>query len=691
MNKEIGILQEILDYQEKIFNFIKREEFFLETSLNEEKLLKLISGLAIISSIYEKFTTKLITIYCDIFMKTEKEKDGIIQNNKSIGNLSKMIKELKLEVDKMYGLLKLNNDFEKNDILKKDSNFLTYGDLIAHMNTIYQKRNKYVHGAFEINENIDKEKFEKYVLDTLDKESAILLVLKNAFISKIPYYLIEREELTKNYKKYEELYNNFFENIDNEIIKEKSQFFTPIAISQKLVDDLKHLNKKFKKENIKILDPSCGFGILTINLLEKIVEISSDPNKRINKIEVDMIDIDEKCIENCKIIIKEFLEKNNLNDLVEVNYIIGNYLNYEIKRKYDFIVQNPPFKKIKKEEKIKYDGEITKYINGQANLYHLFIIKSLKLLDEKGILFTISPKNFLSGKYTENLRKFLFNNYSLTRLHLFDERKKIFKNIIQEICITQIEKRKHKNIKISYNGSKPFELDRETLFLKSKNNILLSPRNREESNFIKSINEIFVKNDIFSFHPGKVVQFRVDKRNLSSEKFNKEKKQVPLLVPKHLKNGRIKYKDLDKKKNNSISIFCNEETQNLFLKNKRYIILNKNSGKEEKKLIKPVLYDGIFDIEYIALDNNLAYIEFFDNNVSDFIFYGAFCILNSEQFDIYYRMINGSHTLNSYEFQNLLFPKEEILEKIGREYLKTEEKNSMEKCSEIFEKYIKNK
>ena len=285
----------------------------------------------------------------------------------------------------------------------------------------------------------------------------------------------------------------------------------------------------------------------------------------------------------------------------------------------------------------------------------------------------------------------MFNNYSLTRLHLFDERKKIFKNIIQEICITQIEKRKHKNIKISYNGSKSFELDREILFLKSKNNILLSPRNREESNFIKSINEIFVKNDIFSFHPGKVVQFRVDKRNLTSEKFNKEKKQVPLLVPKHLKNGRIEYEGLDKKKNKSISIFCNEKTQNLFLKNKRYIILNKNSGKEEKKLIKPVLYDGIFDIEYIALDNNLAYIEFFDNNVSDFIFYGVFCILNSEQFDNYYRMINGSHTLNSYEFENLLFPKEEILEKIGREYLKTEEKNSVEKCSEIFEKYIKNK
>ena len=50
-------------------------------------------------------------------------------------------------------------------------------------------------------ENIDKEKFEKYVLDTLDKESAILLVLKNAFISKIPYYIIYLKRFM-NLKKY---------------------------------------------------------------------------------------------------------------------------------------------------------------------------------------------------------------------------------------------------------------------------------------------------------------------------------------------------------------------------------------------------------------------------------------------------------------------------------------------------------
>ena len=487
-------------------------------------------------------------------------------------------------------------------------------------------------------------------------------------------------------RKYDEIYKVFFENKDIKNIKEKSHFFTPPEISQKIVEDLKNLNNKFEKESIKILDPSCGLGILTITLIKKIIELNVY-NKA--KIEIDMIDIDKSCVEKCKEVMRDYLKRNNLNESIEINYIVEDYLNYEIDKKYDFIIQNPPFKKIIKEEKIKYNKDLMKYINGQANIYHLFIVKSLKLLNEKGILFTISPKNFLSGKYTERLREFLFDNYSLTRLHLFDERKKFFKNIIQEICITQIENRKHKNIKISCNGSKPFEVEREILFLKSRNNILLSPRNKKESSYIQEISKVFEQNDVFSLHPGKIVQFRVDKKYLSSEKFDKGKNQIPLLVPKHLKNGKIEYTKLDKRKNKSISIFNNEKTKKLFLKNERHIILNKNSGKEEKKLIKPIIYDKNFNTEYIALDNNLAYIEFLENNINDSIFYGVFCILNSKQFDTYYRMINGSHTINSYEFQNLLFPKKEILEKIGMEYLKIKE-NNVEICSEIFEKYIRN-
>ena len=98
-------------------------------------------------------------------------------------------------------------------------------------------------------------------------------------------------------RKYDEIYKVFFENKDIKNIKEKSHFFTPPEISQKIVEDLKKLNNKFEKESIKILDPSCGLGILTITLIKKIIELNVY-NKA--KIEIDMIDIDKNCVEKCK-------------------------------------------------------------------------------------------------------------------------------------------------------------------------------------------------------------------------------------------------------------------------------------------------------------------------------------------------------------------------------------------------------
>ena len=142
-------------------------------------------------------------------------------------------------------------------------------------------------------------------------------------------------------KKYDKLCKDFFKNRDEKIIKEKSQFFTPLEMSRKLIEDL-HFNENFDKKSIEILDPSCGLRILTITLIEKIIQL----NSFVNRIEIDMIDIDKDCVEKSKEIMEDYLEKNNLNNFIKVNYIVGDYLDYQIEKKYDIIIQNPPFKKV---------------------------------------------------------------------------------------------------------------------------------------------------------------------------------------------------------------------------------------------------------------------------------------------------------------------------------------------------------
>lgn len=64
------------------------------------------------------------------------------------------------------------------------------------------------------------------------------------------------------------------------------------------------------------------------------------------------------------------------------------YLGYDTGMKYQWIISNPPYYVMKK----KYvDKRYFKYFEGRPNI---FIAKSLKLLDDNGILSFVLPKNF---------------------------------------------------------------------------------------------------------------------------------------------------------------------------------------------------------------------------------------------------------------------------------------------------------
>ncbi|QPW57577.1 N-6 DNA methylase [Clostridium botulinum] len=98
-------------------------------------------------------------------------------------------------------------------------------------------------------------------------------------------------DFSKAYNIYSKLTNEFFKGKEIEEIKSKSQYFTPILEAEKLIDDLKI--KKIK--TVKILDPSCGNGVLLLKLLEKISSYYQPENLIIH-----VYDIDIKLLNNVK-------------------------------------------------------------------------------------------------------------------------------------------------------------------------------------------------------------------------------------------------------------------------------------------------------------------------------------------------------------------------------------------------------
>lgn len=482
-------------------------------------------------------------------------------------------------------------------------------------------------------------------------------------------------KILENYSKFTK---EFFANKTSKIVKETSQYFTPSTTVDKMLKDLEIKEKPF----IKILDPACGCGILLIKLLQKILK-----EHKPQVIEIDVFDIDKEAL----IITEELIKEIKIEGIkIKLKIFCEDFLqNSNLREGYDYIISNPPYKKTN-------IGliplELRKYSNGQPNLYHLFIARSLELLSEYGVFIVISPKNYLSGKYTENLRRFILNEFSITKIHTFNERNKIFgSEVLQEVCILHISKKKCRELVISYNGHEKFITSIDELLLDKEKNIIITPRDRKDVELLKKLKKLpenVIGKEIF-MKVGKVVQFRVDDKEntLREERYEKVENGIPLIVYRHIHSKHFSYRCISEKNNNrAITVQDNGNHKSIFIKNWNYILLKKSTDKKTKKLIFAVPYLEELNSDKIALDNGLAYFTNKDDSLTKEDVLGIYCILNSKQFDDYYRIINSSHTLNVYELNSMHFPSIEVIKEIGKKCSGRE--LSIDFCTDIMEKIL---
>lgn len=484
-------------------------------------------------------------------------------------------------------------------------------------------------------------------------------------------------ELDKIYEIYRNKTDSFFQGKDIKDIKEKSQYFTPIEEAARLMEDLEISGSGV----VRILDPCCGNGILLFKLLEKIIERS-----RPEKIYIDIYDIDNVLIEN----VKSMFESIKINKVsISIRYFNEDFLRSIIDKRYDYIVMNPPFKKINAKD---VPSNMKSLVYGQPNLYHLFIKKALDLLEHNGKLCVISPKNYLSGRYTEGLRNYIVKNFSITKINTSNDRKNIFKNnITQEICMLHIVKSKKRDVVISYNDDKKFKVQIKDIISKGKSNIIFTPRNKKDFNLIKAFSKFPVGtlgNEIV-VRVGKVVQFRVNGKgnNLVNEEFYNVENGIPLIVYRHIRHDTINYSKLiDKPKNNAITLIDDNTNESILIKNSNYILIRKNVDKKYDKLIHSVIYLQDLKSEKLAIDNGIMYFTNLNDTLTQYEILGMQCILKSKQFDDYYRMVNSTHTINVYELENLSFPSINTIREIGR---KVKDKNiSIDEATRILDEYL---
>lgn len=146
----------------------------------------------------------------------------------------------------------------------------------------------------------------------------------------------------------------------------------------------------FEKDEINVLEPSVGVGNFLPFIFKKY--------EGVKKVNIDVVDIDKKNLQ----ILQLLLQKQRIPSNVKMNFIHADTLLYNFKKRYDLVIGNPPFSKLKAKEAAKYlKNNVNK---NTTNTFEFFLEKALSI---SNYVAMIMPKAVLNTPEFSVTRKIL--------------------------------------------------------------------------------------------------------------------------------------------------------------------------------------------------------------------------------------------------------------------------------------------
>lgn len=182
-------------------------------------------------------------------------------------------------------------------------------------------------------------------------------------------------------------------------------FYTDNIICEEI---FKVLPKFENKEHVRILEPSSGAGAFLPYIAEHF------KNNKI--VEVWLNDVDNDELRIAKLIFDTYFREQYPN--ITIKYINDDYLKLQMKNKFDLVIGNPPYQKLKPN-----DANISLYREktGITNSSNLFVYFYKKAMMDGDIVSLIIPKSLLNAPEYVELRDYI-KQYSIESIIDFGEK-----------------------------------------------------------------------------------------------------------------------------------------------------------------------------------------------------------------------------------------------------------------------------
>jgi adenine-specific DNA-methyltransferase len=452
------------------------------------------------------------------------------------------------------------------------------------------------------------------------------------------------------------------------------QFLTPAPIAH-------FMASLFQRDvkDVQILDAGAGVGVLSAATVETLIS----RRKRLQSIKVTAYENDElmlpylkdtlgRCKATCEEAGVVFSSEIRPKDFVAAGTALTDEgLFAGETERFTHIIMNPPYKKINGQTKTR------KLLDAAgmevSNLYAAFVWLAAKMLAPGGELVAITPRSFCNGPYFRKFRLALLDMMSLRRIHVFESRKKAFRedNVLQENVIFHAVRIRHKPKRVTISSSEgsdfhkinirsvPYE---HVVFPHDKDAFIHLVLDKDDEDVKQKMRRFRATLDDLGIEvsTGRVVDFRARKYL----RILPEAGTVPLVYPCHFENGFVCWPGESGKKPNAI--ISSERTYDLLVPSGHYVLTKRFTAKEERRRVVAAIYDPHrIQSPLVGFENHLNYFHSKGKGLSPNIARGLALYLNSTLFDQYFRLFSGHTQVNATDLRKMRYPTREQLICLG--------------------------
>lgn len=211
--------------------------------------------------------------------------------------------------------------------------------------------------------------------------------------------------------------------------KKQASYFTPPALVKRLLQDLEEHGVDFSRH--RVLDPAAGGAAFLSSIAGRLAERGKTP-KGLTGIEIDPA---LAWLANALLARRGGGSTQSVLCRDALETPLGTH---------DVVVMNPPYGRIFNPSNAFLDAYGDVVVPGMPNLYTVFMKLAVHAVVPGGMMAWVVPTSFIGGYALAPVRRFLLETCHILRIDMVAERKGVFVDVTQDICVVLLRRRRRR-------------------------------------------------------------------------------------------------------------------------------------------------------------------------------------------------------------------------------------------------------